>query len=138
MKLLSVFSVVTLALASSLQAKTLSNQELRSDLQSALSLASETQLFIGQIENGRLLPQFQAGHADYLRDAAIRQASELRESASEPGVTKIAATCAEQLELLARELALISTMSRNDEALPEARKRVEAIKGSIVAARAGL
>jgi hypothetical protein len=138
MKLLSVFLVVTLALVYIAHAKTLSNEELRSDLQSALSLASETQLFIGQIENGRLLPQFQAGHADYLRNTAMRQASELRESASESGDTKIVATCAEQLELLARELALIGTISRNDEAFHEARKRVEAIKVSIVAARAGL
>jgi hypothetical protein len=71
MKFWSVFSVVTLALVFTAQAKKLSNEELRSDFQSALSLASKTELFIGQIEKGRLLAQFQAGHADYLRDAAI-------------------------------------------------------------------
>jgi hypothetical protein len=138
MKLLLVSSIITLALVCCAQAKTISNEELRSDLRLALSLASETELFIGQVENGHLLPEFQAGHADYLRDAAMRQASELRESSPESGDTKIVSTCAEQLELLARELALIRTISRDDESLPEARKLVEAIKVSIVAARAGL
>jgi hypothetical protein len=138
MKLLYVFSIVSLALVSSAQAKTLTNEELRSVLQSALSLASETELFIGQIENGRLLPRFQAGHADYLRDAAMQQASELRESSPESGDIKIVATCAEQLESLAHELALISTLSGNNEALAKAREQVEAIKGSIIASSAAL
>jgi len=50
----------------------------------------------------------------------------------------ITATCAEQLESLAHELALLSTMSGNDESLPKTRERVEAIKSSIIAARAEL
>jgi hypothetical protein len=138
MKLWSVFSVVTLTLVFTAQAKTVSDEELRSDFQSALSLASETELFVGQIEKGRLLAQFHAGHADYLRDAAMRHASKLRKSSRDAGDRKIVATCAEQLEFLARELALLSTMSGNDEALPKARQRVEAIKRSIAAARAEL
>jgi hypothetical protein len=138
MKFWSVFSVVTLALVFTAQAKKLSNEELRSDFQSALSLASETELFIGQIEKGRLLAQFQASHADYLRDAAMRHASKLRESSRDSGDRKIVASCAEQFESLARELALLSTMSGNDEALPKARERVEAIKSSMTAARAEL
>jgi hypothetical protein len=138
MKFWSVFSVVTLALVFTAQAKSRSNEELRSDVQSALSLASETELLIGQIEKGRLLAQFQAGHADYLRDVATRHASKLRESFQDSGDRQIVATCAEQLESLAHELALLSTMSGNDESLPKTRERVEAIKSSIIAARAEL
>lgn len=135
---LACISIVTLALVSGAQAKTLSKEELWSDLNSALSLASETELFVGQIGNGHLLPQFQAGHADYLRDAALRQASELRESSPDSSERRVVAMCAEQLESLAHELALISTTSRNDEELPKARRRLEAIKDFIAAARAGL
>ena len=138
MRRLYILPVLTLVFLSVAQAKAPANEDLRSDLQSALSLASETELFIAQIENGRLLPRFQSGHADYLRDAALRQASELLDSSPDSSETRMVAMCAERLESLAHELALISTMSRNNEEFPKVRRRVEVIKGSITAARTGL
>jgi hypothetical protein len=118
-------------------AKTITTDELRSHLLSAVSLASETDLFIGQIEEGRVLQQFRVGHADYLREEARRQAQELRESRSDSGDTKAHALCAEQLELLIHELTLIR-VPNHDETLPGARQRVQDIREALRAAEASL
>ncbi len=72
----SVLSLIAvLVFVSAASAKTKTAQELRSHLLAALSLASETELFIGQIEEGRILQQFRMGHADYLRQEARRNQS---------------------------------------------------------------
>lgn len=133
----SVLSLTAvLVFVSYLPAKTLTAHELRSDLLSAISLASETELFIGQIQSDRLLAQFQTGHADYLRDEASQQAKELRESTIEGGDSGLPIRYAEQLEALAQVLGAVR--ERNDgETLAEARERVEAIRKVFVAWGAG-
>jgi hypothetical protein len=135
MKLWLIFSGVIVALVSCAQAKNITKEDLHSDLLSAISLASETELFIDQIENNRLRPQFRAGHADYLREQAQQQARELRKSTADSGGARIAAFCADQLESLARELALVRARS-SDQSLQEIRKRVAAIKNSLSGAKA--
>jgi len=134
----SVLSLVAvLVFVSAASAKTIKAEELRSHLLSALSLASETELFIGQIEEGRILQQFRMGHADYLRQEARGQAQEMRESRSDAGDTRAPARCAEQLELLIQELTLIR-MPSHDETLAAARQRVQAIREALRASEASL
>jgi hypothetical protein len=93
-------------------AKTLTAAKMRSHLRSALSLVSETEIFLDQIEQGRELQKFSAGHAEYLHDEALRQASNLRGSKTDTGDANKPARCTEQLELLARVLRLLRY--RND------------------------
>ena len=134
----SVLSLVAvLVFVSAASAKTIKAEELRSHLLSALSLASETELFIGQIEEGRILQQFRMGHADYLRQEARRQAQEMRESRSDSGDTRAPARCAEQLELLIHELTVIR-VPNHDETLAGARQRVQAIREALRASEASL
>lgn len=128
--------VAVLVLTSCAPAKTKTNEDLRSDLRSALSLASETELFIGQIERGRLLRQFRTAQADYLRDEALRQAKEARDSETD-GDTKRFALCAGQLEALSRELKSIRVQTDGG-TLAETRQRVEDVKNALTAAGAGL
>ena len=131
----SVLSLVAvLVFVSAASAKTIKAEELRSHLLSALSLASETELFIGQIEEGRILQQFRMGHADYLQQEARRQAQEMRESRSDSGDTRAPARCAEQLELLIHELTVIR-VPNHDETLAGARQRVQAIREALKASR---
>jgi hypothetical protein len=113
--------------------KTVTADDLRSDLRLALSLASETELFIGQIESGRLAQEFRRGHADYLRDEAQRQARDLRKSRTESGDTRLPSLCATQLDLLARVLEEIREQS-GDGRLRDEESRVETIKQTITAA----
>jgi len=134
----SVLSLIAvLVFVSAASAKTIKAEELRSHLLSALSLASETELFIGQIEEGRILQQFRMGHADYLQEEARRQAQEMRESRSDSGDTRAPARCAEQLELLIHELTVIR-VPNHDETLAGARQRVQAIREALKASEASL
>ena len=71
---------VGLALVSCSRPKIISRDELRSDLLAAISLASETELFINQLQEGRATPEFAAGHLEYLRKDASRFANELRQA----------------------------------------------------------
>jgi hypothetical protein len=104
--------ISSLVFASCATAKTLTAAEMRSNLHSALSLISETGLLVDQIEKGRELPKFSAGHAEYLHDEALRQAGDLRGSQTDTGDANTPARCAEQLELLAHALRLLRY--RND------------------------
>jgi hypothetical protein len=112
----------------------LTTEELRSDLLSAISLASETGMFIDQIESGRLLPQFRSGHAEYLRHQAERQAAELQESPTDSKEMKIVSLCREQLEFLANLLTSIEE-EKDNRNLPAFRQQVEGMRKSLIAAR---
>ena len=134
----SILSLIAvLVFISAASAKGITEKELRSHLLSALSLASETELFIDEMEEGRILQQFRMGHADYLRQEARRQAQEMRESRSDSGYTGAPARCVEQLELLIHELTVIR-VPNHDETLPGARQRVQAIREALRAAETSL
>jgi hypothetical protein len=117
--------------------KTITRGELRSDLFSALSLASQTELFINQIEGDRITRQFRSGHADYLHDDALRQAKDLRKSRTDSDTAKTVGLSAGQLDDLARELTLIRVRNEN-EMLPGVRQRVETIRKALKDAAVGL
>lgn len=72
--------IAIFTLTPALAGVTAAYDKLRSDLRSALSLAAETDLFIGQINRNRLLPQFRTSHAEYLRAEVQRRAKEARSS----------------------------------------------------------
>jgi hypothetical protein len=112
----------------------LTTEELRSDLLSAISLTSETGMFIDQIESGRLLPHFRSGHAEYLRHQAERQAAELQESPTDSKEMKIVSLCREQLEFLANLLTSIEE-EKDNRNLPAFRQQVEGMRKSLIAAR---
>jgi hypothetical protein len=117
------------------RAETMAN-EMDSTLHSALSLASETELFIQQIEGGRLLTHFQAAHADYLRAEAKRDAREARDSARKAHNAAIFVLCAKQLESLSAQLQVIGA-HRDPKTIAEAQGRVEVIRQRLLAASAG-
>jgi len=128
--------IALLALTSCAGTETKSASELHSDLRSALSLASETNLLIAQIEAGRLLPHFQREHANYLRKEALRQAKEVRDSGNGATDSNKVALCAEQLDILSRELGSIATSSDRD-TLVKADNEVENIRKKLINVGAG-
>ena len=97
--------LICLVLASCSRSKTVSRQELRSDLIAAVSLASETELFIGQLLEGRATPAFARGHLDYLRQEATRAADTLREAHAGEGMAGQLESCRAQMAALALLLA---------------------------------
>jgi len=128
--------IAALVLTSCTGAGSATTDDLRSDLRSAISLASETDLFISQIESSRLLPKFRTADADYLREEARRQAADARKSAGKSSDAKTFNLCAGQLEQLARELASIRTPSDKG-TLAQARLQVATIRKTLLAAEAG-
>ena len=66
--------LICLILASCSRPKTVPRKELRSDLISAISLASETELFLGQLLEGRATPLFAQSHLEHLHQEATRAA----------------------------------------------------------------
>ena len=127
--------LIALTLASCASAESTAN-ELHSDVLSALSLTSETELFLQQIEGGHLLTNFQTAHADYLRSEAEREAKEARASERKSQDTMGFDLCAKQLESLTEELRQIGTHS-DPKTLAEVKRRVEAIRRTLIAAGSG-
>lgn len=126
------------ALSSFASAKNLDTEDLRSDQRSAISLAAETDIFIGQIAKHRLLPEFRSGHAGYLRGEAEREVEDLRKSKPRPDQLRVVQLCIEQLDLLADELAVFKERKEGDRPLSAVREMVTAILKTLNAARAGL
>ena len=128
--------IALLALTSCTATKTETDADIRSDLRSALSLALETNLFIRQIDGGRVLAQFQAAHAGYLSEEARRQLKKVRESEKGTKEAGKSALCTEQLEMLSGELELIGTRTDHG-TLAEAERQVEIISKKLIDAGAG-
>jgi len=124
-----------LALTSCRAAENKSLTELRSDMRSTLSLASETKLFIRQIEADRVPVQFRAAHASYLREEALRRLKAVRKSEQDAGDPNKFYLCAGQLEALSGELGVIGMRSDHN-ALAEAERNIDVIRKTLVDAGA--
>ena len=118
--------------------KDLSTEELRSHLRSAISLAGETDVLIGQIGGHRLSPEFQSGHAGYLRDQAEKEAEDLRKSKAQPEQAQVVQLCIDQLDLLARDLTAVKERKADERALSAFQQRVTLILKTLNAAQASL
>lgn len=96
-------------LVSCSQSKTLTVEDMKSELASAVSLASETQMFVEQWQRDRLTGSFIKTHLDYLRQEAGSSIKELDESRVEPSSAATAEICRTQLKALHRELLVLQT-----------------------------
>jgi hypothetical protein len=127
-----------LALSACARTKNISTDELRSKVLSAISVASETELLIDQIENGHITEQFQIGHSSYLRKEAAELSQELGQAQTDSADADKLHICSEQLNLLVRELTALKLQSDDEAAVAASRKRVKAIRTSLETAKAGL
>jgi hypothetical protein len=96
-----------LTLVSCSRPKTIHADELRSHLMAAISLASETELFINQLQERRFTSAFAEGHARYLSKEASRLADELRHASADGRIKsalEIGRTQLNSLEIMLAEL----------------------------------
>jgi hypothetical protein len=119
---------VGVALASCSPPKTISRDELRSDLLAAISLASETELFIDQLQEGRVTPAFAEGHLAYLDKEASRSENELGQARAGERMTGTLEVGRAQLASLATMLADLKENSSNKESLSTGRQQALKIK----------
>ena len=96
-------------LVSCSQSKTLTAEDLKSELASAVSLASETQMFVEQWQKDRLTASFIKTHLDYLQQEARNSIKQLEGARAEPSLAAKAETSRTQLKALHRELLVLQT-----------------------------
>jgi hypothetical protein len=89
--------------------KTLTADDMKSELASAISLASETQMFVEQWQKDRLTDSFIKAHLDYLQQEARSSIKQLEDSRVEPSSASKAEICRTQLKALHRELLVLQT-----------------------------
>jgi hypothetical protein len=127
-----------LAMVSCSRSKTTSRDELRSDLQAAVSLASETELFTDQLEEGRATRAFAEVHLTYLEKDVARSAQELHQANPNDSMVGPLEAGRTQLDSLARVLAILKEKSGDDESLVAGKKQAVRIQSILQHAKDSL
>jgi hypothetical protein len=96
-------------LVSCSQSETLTADDMKSELASAVSLASETQMFVEQWQRDRLTDSFIQTHLSYLQQEARSSIEQLEDSRVEPAMASKAEICRTQLKALHHELLILRT-----------------------------
>ena len=96
-------------LVSCSQSKTLTAEDMKPELASAVSLASETQMFVEQWQRDGLTGSFIQTHLGYLQQEAKSSIKQLEDSRVEPSIAAKAEICRTQLKALHRELIVLQT-----------------------------
>lgn len=126
-----VVLLATVLLASCSRVKTVSANELRSDMLSAISLAAETELFIDQVERNRSTVSFERGHLEYLRQQAADEIQQLRDARARTSLAPRLEMCRAQLESLETELAILEKSSTASDRLSAAKQQVAKIRTAL-------
>jgi hypothetical protein len=116
------------ALTSCPRKKTISRDELRSEIRSAYSFVAESEMFIDYIRQGHATHHYAEGHANYLKDAVTQLEKELAQAPPKPGTENVVPECRSYMELLCLELSDIATNFGDNAALAAARKRMEKLR----------
>jgi hypothetical protein len=127
-----------LLLSSCSRQKTISADELRSDLTEAISVAAEAETFIGYVSQGRATANYAKGHIQYLTQEANRTAKELREAAPEASAKKVFPQSREYVESLVHEIATLRATIQDSQALAPSRQNISGIRNALEQAKAGL
>ena len=96
-------------LVSCSQSKTLTAEDMKSELVSAVSLASETRMFVEQWQKDRLTGSFIKAHLGYLQQQTRSSIEQLEDTQAEPAVASKAEICRTQLKALQLELRSLRT-----------------------------
>src|ERR1051326_9126914 len=108
------------ALCACSRQKTLSKDELRSQLTSAKSLTAETEMFLDYLRQHRPTKPFARGHVEYLTEEAERAGKELQGSSPAPGEEAAVQNVRAQFAALSAELHAIRGSLDDDAALGRA------------------
>jgi hypothetical protein len=114
-------------LGSCAQRHTLSREELRSDLTSAISAANETEMSIDFVLQKKTTQNFAAGHLRYLERNLRDPIKQVAGSTPEPGLEEKATRSRAQMDALESILTAIASDTKDPDALMAAKQRVHAI-----------
>ena len=118
--------------------KTLTPDDLKSQFTSAISFASEEEMFIDYIRTGRATSNFAEQHAGYLDAEIKRSAGELAKAVPQPGTESALQRCRIQLSELREELWKVRIHRGDSNALSATKARVEEIRHGLEQAKSAL
>jgi hypothetical protein len=130
-----VLLTTLLLLASCSHQKTITREELRSQLTSAVSFAAEAEMFIDYVGQNRSTHNYAQGHIKYLADEVNRSLKELHDAVPGEGSEEKLRECRAQLDLLGRELTTVRLALHNAEALRGAKERIATIRKALERAK---
>jgi hypothetical protein len=111
--------------------KTISRDELRSEIKSAYSFVAESEMFIDYIRQGHATRHYTQAHATYLKERVTQLEKELAQAVPEPATADVVRECRTCMALLHRELSTIAIAAGDNAALDAARKRIENLRKSL-------
>jgi hypothetical protein len=135
---LTVLLVMSSLLLSCAHRRTITREELRSDLISAISIASETELSIDFVSRKQSTRNFAVGQFTYLSNQLNDTAKELGRARAEAGLTQALKKNRTQVDALSSELNAVVHEIGRPEAMLESKKRVDAIRAALERAKASL
>ncbi|HKW17785.1 MAG TPA: hypothetical protein VJO35_09780 [Terriglobales bacterium] len=118
--------------------KVLTSDDLRSELFSANSYASEIEMFIDYVRQGHATKRFAETHALQVAKEIAHSEQELAAATPEPQDAKPFESCEAEFGFLRRELPIIPTLMGNDDALWAERGKVAASHQRLAAAASTL
>jgi hypothetical protein len=118
--------------------KTLTSDDLKSQLTRAISFASEEEMFVDYLHADRATSNFAEQHAAYLDAEIERSADELAKAVPQSGTESALQRCRIQLNQLREELWNLRTHREDKNALSAANARVEEIRRDLEQAKSAL
>jgi hypothetical protein len=120
------FGLILLLCACSRQ-KTLTKEDLRSELTSAKSLAAETEMFLDYVHQGRATKHYAQGHIEYLTEEIQQSKKELQESSPAQGEEDALQKLRAQFDALNAELHNLRGRLHDEAALATAKAHIAKI-----------
>ena len=118
--------------------KTLTSDDLKSQLTKAISFASEVEMFVDYLHANRATSNFAEQHAAYLDAEIERSADELANAVPPPGTQSALQRCRMQLNQLREELWKVRIHWDDNNALSTAKAHVEEIRRDLEQAKSAL
>lgn len=111
--------------------KTLTKDELRSELTSAKSLAAETEMFLDYVRQNRATRHYAQGHIEYLTEEVEQSRKELQESLPAQGEEDARQKLSVQFDALRTELHSIRGRLDDKAALATAKEHIARIRQAL-------
>jgi hypothetical protein len=128
---IALLLVLFAVLLSCARQRRITRDELSSDLISAISVASATEMSIDFVSRGQATRNFAVGHFTYLSNQLKDAAKELDSSIPEAGLERKLRSSRAQMDALSSELNAVVHEIGRPEALSASKKRVDAIRKSL-------
>ena len=111
--------------------KTVTKDDLRSELISAKSLAAETEMFLDYVRQNRATKNYAQGHIEYLTEEVEQSRKELQESLPAQGEEDARQKLSVQFDALEAELHTIRGRLDDEAALANAKEQLARIRQAL-------